>query len=344
MFNLLLNEDTHYVNEDIRPLLVRRAKSLGIQGDIFDGIPPIGVFCVYDGHGGDEVAKMCSELLHLLLFEKLLESWDEIRSYARVPDPDVADPSPSPSPSVVDPKKNSPSELERKKESPVQNKLEGGQQAGEQQAGGEQQTSLTANLSENPTQERDEKENGQEKEKEKEKEKEEEEEEGKGERPEQNGSSSISPLTTSSSSPLPTPPPKFLTPTRANTLPPLKEKILKDETFSRPASMPPIRAADEKLKMKLTAELFELKEKESNLKKLFVRVLASVFEEIDKRVLLKAQKLGWDSGSTAAVCVLLWDRLFVSNVGDAETVVGTHRATPADHEGFVFLFILFFKL
>mmetsp|Transcript_12517 Transcript_12517/g.16771 ORF Transcript_12517/g.16771 Transcript_12517/m.16771 type:complete len:243 (+) Transcript_12517:1550-2278(+) len=98
--------------------------------------------------------------------------------------------------------------------------------------------------------------------------------------------------------------------------------------------MPPIRAADEKLKMKLTAELFELKEKESNLKKLFVRVLASVFEEIDKRVLLKAQKLGWDSGSTAAVCVLLWDRLFVSNVGDAETVVGTHRATPADHEGY----------
>jgi hypothetical protein len=48
-------EDTHILVDDLRPIMSKRAKILGIVGDVLDGVPPIGLYCVFDGHGGSQV-------------------------------------------------------------------------------------------------------------------------------------------------------------------------------------------------------------------------------------------------------------------------------------------------
>ena len=48
-------EDTHILTDDIRPLISKRAKLLGISGDVLEGVPPIGMYCIFDGHGGSQV-------------------------------------------------------------------------------------------------------------------------------------------------------------------------------------------------------------------------------------------------------------------------------------------------
>ena len=44
------------------------------------------------------------------------------------------------------------------------------------------------------------------------------------------------------------------------------------------------------------------------------------------------------------VCMMVWDKLFVGNVGDAEAVVGTLRQHKVDHEGFVVVVFAIFIL
>ena len=74
---------------------------------------------------------------------------------------------------------------------------------------------------------------------------------------------------------------------------------------------------------------------ESKLKELFLSSLSSVFLSFDAMLLQRSSEQNIDGGSTAVVCVLMWDRVFVANVGDAEAVIGTRRGGnwKKEHDG-----------